>query len=102
MDTFSRSWKFVCDSETDLVEWIHAVNFVKNGPLRINKRPQDDDSDEVDSDTISIEDSPDLDDSKVNSDVNWVLCRFSISPMTLSLHNTAWVHVVFWSNRQMQ
>eukprot|EP00485_Elphidium_margaritaceum_P013870 CAMPEP_0202726688 /NCGR_PEP_ID=MMETSP1385-20130828/184740_1 /ASSEMBLY_ACC=CAM_ASM_000861 /TAXON_ID=933848 /ORGANISM="Elphidium margaritaceum" /LENGTH=1381 /DNA_ID=CAMNT_0049392915 /DNA_START=63 /DNA_END=4208 /DNA_ORIENTATION=+ len=29
-----RTWKFLCQSEKDLTEWIHAFNFVKTGTLK--------------------------------------------------------------------
>lgn len=29
--TENRLWKFLCESEKDLAEWIHAINFVKRG-----------------------------------------------------------------------
>jgi len=31
VETGDRVWKFVCDEEAELVDWIHALNFVKNG-----------------------------------------------------------------------
>jgi len=48
IETTDRMWKFMCESERDLLDWIHAIQFVKNGIFTDEEEEQEHENEEED------------------------------------------------------